>query len=31
MCGQYVCPQEKAYEIQIWWTSRKKLKQNEND
>ena len=25
MCGHYVCPHDKAYEIQDWWNERKAL------
>lgn len=23
MCGNYICPQDKAYEIMTWWEGRK--------
>lgn len=26
MCGNYICPQDKAYEIQSWWSERRRAK-----
>lgn len=26
MCGNYICPQDKAYEIVEWWNDRKEAR-----